>query len=97
MQAILEPGDGVLRLRVRAVPGASRDQIAGPLGDRLKIRVAQPPEDGRANRAICELLGEVLGIPARQVLVASGQASRDKVVQITGVGAEVVRQRLGIP
>jgi uncharacterized protein (TIGR00251 family) len=97
MQAILEPGDGVLRLRVRAVPGASRDQVAGPLGDRLKIRVAQPPEDGRANRAICELLGEILGIPARQVLVASGQASRDKVIHIIGLGADVVRQRLGIP
>lgn len=96
-QSILEQGEGVLRLRVRAVPGASRDGVAGVLGDRLKVRVAQPPEDGRANRAIGEVLAGLLGVPARQVWVASGVASRDKVVHIAGVDAGVVRERLGIP
>ena len=45
---LLVRGDD-LEIRVKAVPGAKREEIAGALGDRLKIRVAQPPEGGRAN------------------------------------------------
>ena len=51
-------GDDLV-LRVKAVPGAKRDAIAGALGDRLKIRVAAPPEDGQANAAIRALLARV--------------------------------------
>ena len=45
-----------LHLRLKVVPGASRDAVAGPLGDRLKVRVAVAPEDGKANRAVCALV-----------------------------------------
>ena len=49
--------DGAWLIRVKAVPGASRDEIAGPLGDRLKIRIAAPPEGGKANKAIAKEMG----------------------------------------
>jgi uncharacterized protein (TIGR00251 family) len=76
--------DGV-ELRVRAVPGASRPGIAGLLGDRLKIRVAEPPEEGRANAAIERLLADRLGIHPRDISIAAGHASRDKTVHVRGV------------
>jgi uncharacterized protein (TIGR00251 family) len=59
-------GDDVL-VWVKAVPGASRDEIAGVLGGRLKVRVAAPPEGGKANRAIAMLLARAIGVKAGRV------------------------------
>ncbi len=73
-----------LLVRVKAVPGASRSNIAGPLGDRLKVRVAAPPEGGKANAAICELLAAAIGVPARTASVASGPARAEKIVRLQG-------------
>jgi uncharacterized protein (TIGR00251 family) len=67
--------DGVL-VRVWVVPGASRSQIDGVHGDRLKIRIAAPPEDGRANRAVTRLLEARLGVPVELV---GGAAARKKL------------------
>ena len=67
------------------VPGASRSEIAGALGDRLKVRVAAPPERGRANEALVAVLREWLG--AREVEVVAGLMSREKTVRVIGVSA----------
>lgn len=74
--------DPVLRLPVKVVPGASRGEIAGWMGDRLKVRVAAPPERGKANEALVELLAEVLGVPRARVRIVSGTASPLKVVEV---------------
>jgi uncharacterized protein YggU (UPF0235/DUF167 family) len=74
-----------LEVRVKAVPGARRDEIAGPLGDRLKIRVAQPPEAGKANEAIRQLLAERLGVAARAIVLASGAAHPAKTFVVSGL------------
>jgi uncharacterized protein (TIGR00251 family) len=91
-----DPNGGAL-VRVKAVPGASRDAIAGVLGDRLKVRVSAPAEGGKANRAICAVLARALGARERDVEVASGAASAEKVLRITGVDAASARQHLGLP
>ncbi|HZW10606.1 MAG TPA: DUF167 domain-containing protein [Phycisphaerales bacterium] len=91
-----ETADSV-RIRVKAVPGAKRDQIAGPLGDRLKVRVSAPPEGGRANAAICALLAASLGVRARDVEVVAGPASAEKTVRAAGIDAATARARLGCP
>lgn len=80
-------------ISVKAVPGARRDEVAGLLGDRLKVRVSQPPEGGKANAAICELLAEELGVKRAAVSVVRGAASPEKVIRIQGVSAEMVRSR----
>jgi uncharacterized protein len=69
-------------IRVKAVPGASRDAIAGVLGDRLKIRVAAPPEAGKANQAICKLLASTIGVKRQDVEILSGLASPMKCVRV---------------
>jgi uncharacterized protein (TIGR00251 family) len=80
-----------LEIRVKAVPGATRDEVVGALGDRLKVRVAQPPEGGRANEAIRALLAERLGVPLRDVEIVQGATNPQKTVRIRGGGADADR------
>lgn len=84
-----------VRLAIKAVPGARRDEIAGRLGDRLKVRVAAPPEDGKANAAICALISAALGVRARDVQVVAGHSRAEKVLEITGASPQAVAHLLG--
>lgn len=72
-----------LDLRLKVVPGASRAALAGVLGDRLKVRVAEPPEGGKANRAVLELLTEWLG--GASVELVSGHHTPLKTVRVRGI------------
>lgn len=78
------------RLNVKVVPGSSRDQIVGWLGDALKIKVSAPPEKGRANEAVIELLATKLGIGTDDIEIVSGHSSPSKIVAITGMTAEAI-------
>jgi uncharacterized protein (TIGR00251 family) len=69
-------------LRVKVVPGSSRSRIVGPLGDRLKIQVAAPPEDGKANKAVTEMLAGWLGLAKTDVQLVSGAGQPAKVFRI---------------
>lgn len=71
-------------IRIKAVPGASRNAVAGVLGDRIKVRVAAPPEGGKANKAILALLADELGVRPSQLELVSGHASSEKTVRVTG-------------
>lgn len=81
-------------IRLKVVPGSSRSAIAGWLGERLKVRVAAPPEAGKANEAVRRLLAEALGVPPRQVAIIAGESAPEKTVLISGVSADHVAQRL---
>ncbi len=83
-----------IRLKVKAVPGASREGITGWLGDALKVRVTAPAEDGKANEAIKELLAGALGVPTRSVRIVAGGSSPRKVVEVSGIAADEARRRL---
>lgn len=83
-----------VRVRLKIVPGARRDEIVGPLGDRLKIRVVAPPEAGRANQAVRSLLAESLGVRLDQVELVAGQSSPEKIVRVLGLSAAEVVARL---
>ena len=75
------------RVRLRVSPGATRPGIAGRYGEAWKVRVAEPPEDGRANDAVVRLLSRTLQLPDHGVRVVAGHASRDKVVALEGISA----------
>jgi len=74
------------------VPNASKSSVVGLHGDRVKIRVACPPEKNRANAAVIDLLRAVTG--ARRADVVRGRTARHKTVALTGVTVDVVRTRL---
>ena len=83
------------RLRLRVVPGASKKPgIVGRYGAAWKVRVSAPPERGAANRAALMLLAETLGVPSTAVRLVSGRASRDKMVEVAGMGLAEIEARL---
>jgi uncharacterized protein (TIGR00251 family) len=73
------------RLKLRVSPGSRRPGIAGRHGDAWKVRVAEPPEDGKANEAVLRLLADTLDLPRSSVALVSGQSSRDKIVALDGL------------
>lgn len=82
---------------MKVVPGASRDGVAGWLGDALKIRVTAPPERGKANAAVESTLAAALGVATEAVRVVQGSTSPRKVVEIDGLAEAEVHRRLGRP
>ena len=73
-----------INLLLHVQPGAKRTRLAGTHGERLKVAVAAPPLDGRANVAVLALLAERLDVPKSALHVAAGEASRYKRVVVAG-------------
>ena len=72
----------ILELHVQ--PGASRSEFAGEHGGRLKVRLAAPAAEGRANSELVEFLADYFGVPKRNVRISAGLKSRRKRVIIEG-------------
>jgi uncharacterized protein (TIGR00251 family) len=78
----LSPRDGGVTLAVGVVPNAKRTAVDGWHDGALRIRLAAPPVEGKANARLIEWLADELGLPRRAVRLASGAASRRKRVEI---------------
>ncbi|HET7831754.1 MAG TPA: DUF167 family protein [Gallionella sp.] len=74
----------LLTLTLHIQPGAKRSEIAGLHGDALKIRLAAPPIEGRANEALLKFIAQLFEVPLRQVELKQGGQSRHKVIQVQG-------------
>lgn len=85
-------GDVVLRLHV--LPGAGRTAVVGRHGDALKVRVAAPPEGGRANEACLRLVASLFGVGVDAVDLTSGPSSRSKRVRVAGVTGPEATKRI---
>jgi len=82
------------RLRLRVSPGSRRSEIVGRYGDGWKVRVSAPPENGRANDEVVELLSKRLGIPRGSIEIVSGRGARDKIVRMAGIDHAESERRL---
>ena len=82
--------DGRITLTLHIQPGAKKTEVAGLHGEALKIRLAAPPVDGKANEALLRFVAETLGLPKSAVSLKSGQTSRRKVLEISGTTNEAV-------
>lgn len=87
------PAKAVL-LTIKVVPGASRDCVAGWLGDSLKVRVSAAPERGKANSAVERVVADALGIARRSARIVSGMTSTRKTLEIIGLPESEIRRRL---
>lgn len=83
-------------IRVKVIPGARADTIVGPLGDRLKVRVSAPPEQGKANAAVLALLAASLGSKPAALELVAGHANPEKTVRVRGFTVTEVAERLGL-
>jgi uncharacterized protein (TIGR00251 family) len=80
---------------VKVSPRAKRTEVAGVMDDgTVKIRVAAPPVDGAANKALIAFLAEALGIPRNQVDIVAGETSERKLISLVGVAPEDVEATL---
>jgi uncharacterized protein len=76
-------------LRLTVVPGAQRTQVVGLYGDRLKIRLAAPPEKGSANRELIDFLARSLNLPKSSFKLTVGASSRTKVVAVSDMSPDL--------
>src|ERR1700722_152469 len=93
MITIADHAEGLV-LAVRAQPGARRNGVQGEQNGALKIAVTAPPEDGRANAALVEVLHDALGVKRSQIELVNGQTSREKKFLIRGVKKAELVQRV---
>jgi len=90
----LKEHEGGVMVEVVLQPRASRNEVAGLQGGRLKIKVTSPPVEGMANKKLCEFLADLMGIGKQRVQVIAGQAARIKRVKISDVSLDEVRRKL---
>ena len=89
-----ETGEATVVLHVHVQPGAGRTAVVGRHGTALKVRVAAPPQAGRANDASAALLAETFGVGSAQVELVGGASSREKRFRISGIELDGFRRRL---
>ena len=94
MPAIKNSPNGVT-LAVKVHPRAKKNAITGEVGDVLRLALTAPPVDGKANDACIEFFAKILNLPRSSVTIAAGQTSRNKVIRISGLTDQQVRDRLG--
>lgn len=80
--------DDVTTLTLHVQPGAKRSEITGLHGDALKIKLAAPPIEGRANEALIKFIAGIFAVPLRNVELHQGSQSRHKVVAVSGSKVE---------
>ncbi|MCE5341212.1 MAG: DUF167 domain-containing protein [Planctomycetaceae bacterium] len=86
--------DGRIIFNIKVVPGSSKTIVAGLYNGMLKVRLAAPPEKGKANQALIELLAEKFNIPKNSIAIISGQTSKVKKVTMpaTSEAKETLRK-----
>jgi uncharacterized protein (TIGR00251 family) len=80
-------------IRVKLLPKSSRNQIVGQ-DDHIKVKVTSPPIEGRANKALTDLLAKKLAVPKSHIEIISGKSSRLKTIRIDGLSNEKITRKL---
>jgi uncharacterized protein (TIGR00251 family) len=94
MDSVFRVSGDRLLVGIKAVPGASKTEMAGITGGRLRIRIAATPEDGKANGVLVAFLAKELGCPKRDIAIVSGEKSRLKIAAVPLSGETTLRTLL---
>ena len=92
---LLKQANEAVSFAVKVHPRAKKNAITGEVGDALKLALTAPPVDGKANEACIDFFAKLLKVPRSSVTIAAGFTSRNKVIRVSGMTAEQVRERLG--
>jgi uncharacterized protein (TIGR00251 family) len=93
---MIQPHPEGATLAVRAQPGAKKNAVLGVQAGALKVSVTAPPEDGRANDALVEVLKDYLSVKRSQIELMSGRTNRNKVFLIRGITAEQLTAKVPV-
>ena len=88
--------NGGVVFKVKAVPGSSRTAVGGLLDAMLKVKIAAPPEKGKANQCLIEFLAKELGVKKNAVSIITGQTNPIKQVQVMGISGQTLLKKLGL-
>lgn len=91
----LNEKEGAVTIRVRVQPRAPRTEIVGEHNGAIKMRIAAPPVDGKANEECRRHLAKLLKVSATSVEIISGESSRDKVIRVSNMSARRILEALG--
>ena len=81
-------------IRIKLLPKSSRNQVVGREGDHFKVKVTAPPVEGRANKALIDLLAKKLGVSKSHIEIISGKSSRLKSIRIDGLSIEEITRKV---
>ena len=82
MESCIRISGGVLFVNIKVIPGAAKSSLGEVQNERLKVRIAAAPEDGKANEELRSFLARTLDLPKRDVVVVSGEKSRIKTLRL---------------
>ena len=92
----ISENDTGVTFAIKVHPRAKKNAITGELGHAIKLSLTTPPIGGRANDACIEFFAKILKVPRSSITIASGAGGRNKVIRVTGVTAQYVRDRLHV-
>lgn len=93
-QIDLQPDPAGVRLTIKVVPGASRSKVQGVWQNALRIAIAAPPEDGKANAEIAEFLSKMFGLKRRDVCIERGLTNPVKTILLNHIDVQTARMCL---
>jgi len=93
---VIQDDAGGVVFTAKIVPGSSRTAVAGTLEDMIKIRVAAPPEKGKANQCLVAFLATQLGVKKNAIDILAGQTHPVKQVRVAGITAATLLEKLGL-
>jgi len=94
MPLTIRKSEGGAAFAVHVVPRASKDEVVGVHGNAIKIRLTAPPVEGAANASLLKFLAKKLGVSKRQLDIVAGEASRQKLIAVTGMLPAEVEAKL---
>jgi len=95
METFFQITENKIHISIKAIPGASKNELAGIRDNRLCVRIAAAPEDGKANSCLCKFLAKTLNCAKRDVVLIKGEKSRLKVVAAPAACGDRLREITG--
>lgn len=81
-----DAGQDLWTLQIHVQPGVRKNQVAGEHGGCLKLKIAAPAVDNKANKCLVGFVAELLGVAQRQVCLVRGEGARQKTIAVRGAG-----------
>jgi uncharacterized protein len=84
----------LIRLKVRVIPNARKNEVIGFTGDEIRLKIKAPAVDGKANAALIQYLAELTKVPRSRIRLEAGEKARTKIIELDGSTPDEIRERI---